>query len=77
MAENSGEDDCIGGESTKTELAPDISDGSVPFDSELDAGECSACWMISLPLESSSAIPSQSLCQNFSLDRDKLTKSRT
>ncbi len=42
MAENSGDEDCVGGESINTELDAEASDGSLA-DSALDAGECSAC----------------------------------
>jgi hypothetical protein len=71
---NCGEDVEVGGESTKTELEAELSEGS---DSTLEMGECSACCMISLPRDISSAMPSKSRCQNFSFDRDRLTNSRT
>src|SRR3569833_243298 len=74
---NSGDEPWVGGESTKTELAPEFSGGSVVLDSALDAGECSACWTISSPRDSSSARPDQSRCQNFSLERDRFTNRRT
>ena len=56
LALKSGEEVDVGGESTKTELVAEVSERSE--DSALDSGECSACWIISEPRESSSAIPS-------------------